>query len=347
MAGVLTAVLSAALLSAVAAPSAAANSTVTVGDYEYTYDSGNVAAGATITDYVGSDTDLTIPGTVAIDTDNYSVTTIDASAFYHNSLTSVTIPTSVTTIGAWAFSGNYLTSLTIPPSVTTIGWYAFFQNKLTSVTIPTSVTTIGNEAFAGNKLTSVTIPNSVTTIAGYAFYANKLTSVTIPTSVTTIGEGAFYQNLLTSVTIPAAVTTIGEGAFAVNPLDSVVMLGPVPTTIGVEPFGVAGVTTPQVAFSSDFASSGYTTPTWTAGGQPYASRVSGVLTDIAGNPFETDIQWMADQGISTGYWDGTFRPAANVSRQAMAAFMYRFAGSPAFTPPVTSPFNDVATSSTF
>ena len=72
-----------------------------------------------------------------------------------------------------------------------------------------------------------------------------------------------------------------------------------------------------------------------------------VLTDIAGNPFEADIQWMADSGISTGYADGTFRPGANVSRQAMAAFMYRFAGAPAYTPPVTSPFNDVATDSSF
>src|SRR5664279_2196732 len=56
---------------------------------------------------------------------------------------------------------------------------------------------------------------------------------------------------------------------------------------------------------------------------------------------------MADQGISTGYADGGFHPAANVSRQAMAAFMYRSAKSPAFTPPVSSPFNDVATDSPF
>jgi hypothetical protein len=63
--------------------------------------------------------------------------------------------------------------------------------------------------------------------------------------------------------------------------------------------------------------------------------------------FATDIMWMFDSAISTGYGDGTFRPSANVSRQAMAAFMYRFAGSPAFTPPVTSPFNDVPTSSPF
>jgi hypothetical protein len=43
--------------------------------------------------------------------------------------------------------------------------------------------------------------------------------------------------------------------------------------------------------------------------------------------------------------DGTsqFRPTEPVSREAMAAFLYRAAGSPEFTPPATSPFTDVAT----
>jgi hypothetical protein len=65
------------------------------------------------------------------------------------------------------------------------------------------------------------------------------------------------------------------------------------------------------------------------------------------SPFFVEISWMADLGVTTGYSDGTFRPSANVSRQAMAAFMYRFAGEPAYTPPGTSPFNDVPTSSPF
>jgi hypothetical protein len=32
---------------------------------------------------------------------------------------------------------------------------------------------------------------------------------------------------------------------------------------------------------------------------------------------------MADYGISEGYEDGTFRPSAVVTRQAMSAFLYR------------------------
>jgi BspA type Leucine rich repeat region (6 copies)/IPT/TIG domain/Putative Ig domain len=206
VAGVLTAVLSAALLSAVAAPAAAAVSTATVDGYEFAYVSGNVAAGATVTGYVGSGTVLTIPGTLTIGAQNYSVTGIGAVAFDSKSLTSVTIPNSVTTIGEGAFANN------------------------------------------------------------------KLTSVTIPTSVTTISDGAFNSNLLTSVTIPTSVTAIYSWAFAENPLDSVVMLGPVPTTIGTQPFGAAGATKSLVTFYSSFASSGYTTPKWTAGGQAYASQ---------------------------------------------------------------------------
>src|SRR5450759_1823628 len=78
----------------------------------------------------------------------------------------------------------------------------------------------------------------------------------------------------------------------------------------------------------------------------------GPFADVApGAPFFDDIQWLYDQGISTGSVqpDATvlFQPAAPVRREAMAAFLYRFAGSPAFTPPVTSPFVDVATGDTF
>jgi len=50
----------------------------------------------------------------------------------------------------------------------------------------------------------------------------------------------------------------------------------------------------------------------------------------AGAPFQTDIQWMAEQGLSLGYQVGDltyFYPAAAVSRQAMAAFLYRYAGA--------------------
>lgn len=66
-----------------------------------------------------------------------------------------------------------------------------------------------------------------------------------------------------------------------------------------------------------------------------------------GHQFYKEIGWLAERGITTGYPDGTFRPADGVERAAMAAFFYRLAGSPQYTAPSTSPFKDVHTSHQF
>ncbi|WP_146197065.1 Ig-like domain-containing protein [Serinibacter arcticus] len=67
--------------------------------------------------------------------------------------------------------------------------------------------------------------------------------------------------------------------------------------------------------------------------------------------FATEIAWLAQRGISTGWElpDGTreFRPVTPVARDAMAAFLYRLAGSPAYVAPEVSPFVDVPTSNQF
>ena len=57
------------------------------------------------------------------------------------------------------------------------------------------------------------------------------------------------------------------------------------------------------------------------------SEVSPGFRDVPQtSQFYREISWLAGQGISTGYPDGTFRPVAPVARDAMAAFMNRFAG---------------------
>lgn len=49
------------------------------------------------------------------------------------------------------------------------------------------------------------------------------------------------------------------------------------------------------------------------------------FADVADDhPFATEIAWLADTGITTGWPDNTFRPTNRVTRQAMAAFLYRF-----------------------
>jgi hypothetical protein len=43
------------------------------------------------------------------------------------------------------------------------------------------------------------------------------------------------------------------------------------------------------------------------------------------HPFCGEIDWLVDEQVTTGFTEGTYRPAAPVTRQSMAAFMYRLA----------------------
>ncbi len=63
--------------------------------------------------------------------------------------------------------------------------------------------------------------------------------------------------------------------------------------------------------------------------------------------FFSEIEWLASTGVSEGYRNFTFRPGGTVSRDAMAAFLYRFAQEPAFTAPAVSPFADVTPATAF
>ena len=93
----------------------------------------------------------------------------------------------------------------------------------------------------------------------------------------------------------------------------------------------------MAAFLYRFAGSPAFTP-------PSTSPFSDVPTTY---PFYKEITWLAKKNITTGYPDGTFRPTSPVNRDAMAAFLYRFAGSPSSAPPTTSPFSDVPTTYPF
>ena len=204
---------------------------------------------ATITGYIGSGGDVTIPDEI----NGLPVTGIgDYALGGGGSLTSVTIGTNVTSIGGFAFGGcSGLTAITVdalnlvyssvegvlfnqstntliqcpdakagsytlPGTVTNIGDYAFSDcTSLISVTIPNGVTSIGTNAFFDCALlTSLTIPNGVTRIGEWAFAYSGLTNVTIPNGVTTIASATFNQCVsLICVTIGSGVTSIAEGAF--------------------------------------------------------------------------------------------------------------------------------------
>lgn len=85
-----------------------------------------------------------------------------------------------------------------------------------------------------------------------------------------------------------------------------------------------------------------------AGSPAYTPPNVSPFTDVTtSTQFYKEIAWLAESGISTGWPDGTFRPWASVNRDAMAAFMYRFAGKPAYAAPDVSPFADVTPATQF
>lgn len=66
------------------------------------------------------------------------------------------------------------------------------------------------------------------------------------------------------------------------------------------------------------------------------------------HPFCGEITWLVSAGVTTGWPDGTFRPASAVTREAMAAFLYRLAHDGADAPAcLAAPFADVSVANPF
>ncbi|WP_367182121.1 lysozyme [uncultured Arthrobacter sp.] len=89
-----------------------------------------------------------------------------------------------------------------------------------------------------------------------------------------------------------------------------------------------------------------------AGSPPYTAPKISPFKDVKPDQlFYKEMAWLAEKGISTGWTetDGTrtYRALQPINRDAMAAFMYRLADSPSYTPPRTSPFKDVKTDQLF
>ncbi|MFT3876578.1 MAG: S-layer homology domain-containing protein [Propioniciclava sp.] len=81
------------------------------------------------------------------------------------------------------------------------------------------------------------------------------------------------------------------------------------------------------------------------GGDPFTD------SDYFEDQFGMEIDWMAQTGLSTGWDEGdgthTYRGLQPMNRNAMAAFLYRLANKPDFTPPAKQTFTDVTPSSPF
>jgi acetyl esterase/lipase len=77
---------------------------------------------------------------------------------------------------------------------------------------------------------------------------------------------------------------------------------------------------------------------WNADDAPTGAPDPGFPDVPPGHPFFAPIAWAVDEGIVGGYADGTFRPAAPVTRQAASAFFHRWNDDGTFVSVGCEPF---------
>ncbi|MCL2112324.1 MAG: S-layer homology domain-containing protein [Streptococcaceae bacterium] len=66
---------------------------------------------------------------------------------------------------------------------------------------------------------------------------------------------------------------------------------------------------------------------------PTKNPTTAPFKDISNSIFQKDINWIYSVGVTTGKSPTIYDPLAKVTRGEMAAFLYRLAGSPSYTPP--------------
>lgn len=164
---------------------------------------------------------LEIPSTVTHNENSYTVTAIDAFAFYGCSqLEHVVFPNTIDSILDHSFDEcQRLSSLNLPLSLTHIGDYAFHKCTALSDTlvIPDNVTHIGSAAFRKcSGITNVHLSDALLSIEDFTFNecSSLIGPITIPDNVKTIGVEAFYKcSRLSGVTLSQSLTSIKTGAF--------------------------------------------------------------------------------------------------------------------------------------
>ena len=81
---------------------------------------------------------------------------------------------------------------------------------------------------------------------------------------------------------------------------------------------------------------------WRANGCPEPKLTANPFKDVPKDKYYYKaVLWAAEQGITTGYSDGTFRPNDECTRGQVVTFLWRANGSPDPTS-TTNPFADVA-----
>lgn len=169
-------------------------------------------------DLVLTTTEIVIPSSVIMDSEQYDVTVINSGAFSSTDIVSVVIPDTVVTINASAFQNcaSLETVEFIGESVTYIGSGAFYNcTSLVNFVMPNSVTELSSSVFTGcTSLESITLSESLETVSSSLFVdCTSLTSLIIPDSLTSYGYAFLNITNLTYLKMGSGCTSIEGGAF--------------------------------------------------------------------------------------------------------------------------------------
>lgn len=172
--------------------------------------------------YTYNMTNLVIPATIDIDSQEYTVVGFDNPFFYGSSPDTVVIPPTIVAITNVGLSNTK--AIQLHNGIKEIGYRVFRGNSwLTEIELPDGLETIGDEAFEYSSLESIRLPGSVKNL-GLRIFANCefLEEVVLEEGIPEIPAGMFYRDPIASVSLPKTITKIGTQAFEECPLQSIV-----------------------------------------------------------------------------------------------------------------------------
>ena len=171
--------------------------------------------------YTYNMTNLVIPATIDIDSQEYTVVGFDNPFFYGSSPDTVVIPPTIVAITNVGLSNTK--AIQLHNGIKEIGYRVFRGNNwLTEIELPDGLETIGDEAFEYSSLESIHLPGSVKNL-GLRIFANCefLEEVVLEEGIPEIPAGMFYRDPIASVSLPKTITKIGTQAFEECPLQSI------------------------------------------------------------------------------------------------------------------------------
>lgn len=95
---------------------------------------------------------------------------------------------------------------------------------------------------------------------------------------------------------------------------------------------ISGTSATTFSPMKDMTRGAFVTMLYALAGSPAVDKVTSAFTDVApGAWYAKAVTWAVSKGITKGLTDTTFGPDANMNREQMATFLYKYAGAPAVT----------------